>query len=162
ADGDLNRLVVLIERRRSHLDQSLMRTRPRRPYLEDLGLDAEIITGPHGSCPAEFVEARADDAASGPEVALDQQPHRDGGGVPAAGSQSAEYRVARGFLVEMERLRVELGGERLDSLLVDLQPTGAERLPDGEVFEIALLHGRDRAVVDRRIGPNHARPATAA
>jgi hypothetical protein len=55
--------------------------------------------------------------------------------VPTASDQPAEYRVARGFLVEMERLRIELGAECLDSLLVDPHPTGAKGLPDGKVFE---------------------------
>jgi len=32
--------------------------------------------------------------------------------VPTTGGQAAEYRVARGFLVEMKRLRIELGAER--------------------------------------------------
>jgi hypothetical protein len=57
--------------------------------------------------------------------------------VPTAGGQSAEYRVARGVLVEMERLRVELGAKSLDSLFVDQQPTGAKGLPDDKVFEVS-------------------------
>src|SRR5213593_4484164 len=131
-DGDLNGLVVLVERRRSHLDHSLIGTRPRRPYLDDLGLDAQLIPGPHRPWPAELVEAGAHDAAGGSEVTLDQQPHGDRAGVPPAGGQPAEDRVARGVLVEMERLRVELRGKGLDSLLVDRQRTGAIDLPDGK------------------------------
>ena len=139
-DGDLNGLVVLVERRRSHLDQPPIWMRPRRPHLEDLALDAQLIPGPHGEWPAELVEAGAHDAAGGFEVTLDQQPHGDRGGVPTAGGQPAKYRVARGFLVEMERLRIKLGAESLDSLLVDLQPTGAKGLPDGKIFEISASH----------------------
>jgi len=60
--------------------------------------------------------------------------------VPTTGGQAAEYRVARGFLVEMKRLRIELGAERLDSLPVDPQPTGAKGLPDGKVFEESPNH----------------------
>src|SRR5713226_20907 len=51
-----------------------------------------------------------------------------------------EYRVARGFLVEMERLGIELGAECLDSLLVDPHPAGAKGLPDGKVFEESPNH----------------------
>src|SRR6266849_3634599 len=96
SDGDLKGLVVLVEGRRSHLDQSLIWTRPRRPYLEHFVLDMQLIPGSHGPWPAEFVEAGAHDAAGGFEVTLDQPPHRDRGGVPTAGGQPAEYRVARG------------------------------------------------------------------
>src|SRR2546427_8863993 len=107
-DDDLNGLVVLVERRRSHLDQSLTWTRPRRPHLEDLALDAQLIPGPHGPWPAELVEAGAHDAAGGFEVALDEQPHGDRGCVPTAGGQPAADRGARGILVERELLRDEL------------------------------------------------------
>src|SRR3989454_546480 len=64
-DDDLNGLVFLVERRRSHLDQSLIRTRPRRPYLEHLALGPQLIPRSHGLWPAELVEAGAHDAAGG-------------------------------------------------------------------------------------------------
>ena len=57
--------------------------------------------------------------------------------MPAAGRQSSEERMARGFFVEMERLGIEFSGECLDSLLVDPQPAGTESLPDAVVFEIS-------------------------
>jgi hypothetical protein len=57
--------------------------------------------------------------------------------VPATGGQSSEDRVARGVLVEMEWLRIELGAKRLDALLVDRPPTRAKRPAGGEVFEIS-------------------------
>src|SRR6059036_1582818 len=166
-DDDLNGLVVLVERRRSHLDQSLIWTGPRGPHLEDLALDAQLIPGSHGSWPAELVSPGAHDAASGFEVALDQEPHGDRGRVPTTGGQPSEDRVARGFLVEMERLRIELGAECLDSLRVNPHPTGAKGLPGGKVFEESPNHvhrppsraktrGRGQA-----IGPNQAPPATA-
>jgi hypothetical protein len=40
----------------------------------------------------------------------------------------------------MERLRIELGGEALDPLFVDNEPSGAEHLPGGKVLEISLCH----------------------
>src|SRR6266446_1159805 len=166
-DDDLNGLVVLVERRRSHLDQPLIGTRPRGPHLENLALGAQLISRPHRPWPAELVSAGAHDATGGFEVAVDQEPHGDGGGVPTAGDQSSEDRVAGGFLVGMERLRIELGAECLDSLLVDPQPTGAKGLPDGKVFEESPNHGhwppsgartRGRG---QTIGPNQAPVATA-
>src|SRR3989449_7706709 len=98
--------------------------------------------------PARHHEIRDDDlnglvvlvAAGGFEVALDQEPHGDRGRVPTTGGQSSEDRVARGFFVEMERLRIELGAECLDSLRVNPHPTGAKGLPDGKVFEESPNH----------------------
>ena len=62
-DGDPDRLVVLVERRRSHLEHTPIGTRPRRPHLDDLGLDAQGISGPHGPQPTDLVEAGPHDAA---------------------------------------------------------------------------------------------------
>jgi hypothetical protein len=67
--------------------------------------------------------------------------------MPAAGCESAEDAVARGLLVEMEGLRIEFGGKRLDSPFVDAEPPGAEGLPHGEVVKISFGHlicGPDR------------------
>src|SRR6267378_3505333 len=103
-DDDLNGLVVLVERRRSHLDQPLIGTRPRGPHLENLALGAQRISRPNRPWPAELVGAGAHDAAGGFEVAVDQEPHGDGGRMPTTGGQSSEDCVAGGFLVGMERL----------------------------------------------------------
>jgi len=100
----------------------------------------QLISGSHGVCPAEFFKAGAYDAAGGSDITLDQQPHSDRGGVPTAGGQPAKYRVARGFLVEMEWLRIKLGSKSFDSLFVDQQPAGAKGLSNGKVFEISVSH----------------------
>ncbi len=54
ADMDLHGLAVLVQRCRPHLDQALVRTRLRRPHLEDFALDTQLIPGPHGQRPAEI------------------------------------------------------------------------------------------------------------
>src|SRR5437588_3174133 len=41
-DDDLNGLVILVERGRSHLDEPLIWTRPRWPHLEDLALGPQL------------------------------------------------------------------------------------------------------------------------
>src|SRR5262249_51659829 len=69
-------------------------------------------------------------------VALHQQPHRQGGGMPAARRETAENRVLRCLLVEMEGLRIELGGEVFDPLCIDAQSSGGECLAYSEVFEV--------------------------
>jgi len=139
ADENLHGFAVLVQRRRSHLEQPLVRTRLRRPYLEHFALDAQRIPRTHGPWPAAFLNASTDNAASRREIALDQEPHGDRGGVPPAGGQSAEYGVARRLLVEVEGLWIEGGGKGLDLRCIDTQPPGAERLPHSKIFEILEL-----------------------
>src|SRR2546428_13823921 len=93
-DDDLNGLVVLVERRRSHLDQSLIWTGPRGPHLEHLALDPQLIPGSHGSWPAELVSPGAHDAAGGVEGAPDQEPHGGRGPGPTTGGPSPGDRGA--------------------------------------------------------------------
>src|SRR4029450_649465 len=85
----------------------------------------------HASMPAPTMPPR------GREMALDQEPHGDRGGVPPAGGQSAEDGVARRCLIEMEGLWIEGGGKSGDLLRVDPQSPGAERVPHSKIFEIA-------------------------
>src|SRR5258706_7552936 len=163
ADEDQHRFAVLVQRR-PHLDQPLVRSRLRRPHLEPCARDAQRIPGTYGPWPAAFVKAGANEAASGCEIALDQEPHGDRGGVPTAGCQSAEERVARRLLIEMEGLWIEGGGKGLDLLRVDPQPPGAERLPHGKIFEISGSHGSLSPLYTSRTRPrpaNAAEPGTA-
>ena len=102
--------------------------------LHHLALDAQLVTGVYWAGPAALVEASADDAASRLEFGLNQQPHRHGSGVPAAGSQFTENRAARRRLIEMEGLGIELGSEREGPFPVDAQPPGTERLPHCKIF----------------------------
>src|SRR5678815_3952840 len=127
---------------RDSLHQADVRARFRRAHLEDLAFDAQLVARPHRQRPAELVEPGADDAAGGPQVARHQQLHGHGGGVPAARRETAEYRALRGCVVQVERLRVELGGEALDPLGVDAQaPGAAEFLTDREILEVAQAAG---------------------
>src|ERR1700738_1858913 len=83
-DEDLHGLAVLVQGRRPHLDQPLVRAGLRRPYLQDFALDAQLVPGPHRQRPTQLLEARADDTARGLEIALDHQPPRQRSRVPAA------------------------------------------------------------------------------
>src|SRR5712691_6127853 len=159
ADEDQHGFAVLVQRRRPHLDQPLVQTRLRRPHLEHFALDAQRIPRTHGPWPAALLKAGANEAASGCEIALDQEPHGDRGGVPPAGCQSAEYRVARHLLVEMAGLWIEGGGKGRDLLCVDPQPPGAARVRHGTIVEIALSHGSLSPLYTRRARP---RPANGA
>jgi hypothetical protein len=132
---------VLIQRRRAHLDQPLVRPRLRRAHFEHLALHAQLIARPHRARPAQFVEPCPDHATSGFEIALDEEPHRGCGRMPAARCEAAEHSAARGRLVEVKRLRIEFRGESHDPILLDPNPRGAaESLSGLEIFQIASGH----------------------
>jgi hypothetical protein len=131
------RLVSLVERRGAQLHHALLGARLRRAHLEDLGLDVQLVARAHRPRPAELVEPGPDDTARGLEVALDQEPHGHRRRVPAARREPAEERRRRRGVVQVKRLRIELGGEALDPLFLDAQRRRAEFLPDGEIFQIA-------------------------
>ena len=99
--------------------------------------DMELIPRPYGPRPTELVESGAHDAADGLDLALDQQPHGDSRGMPAARRQPAEDSVPRGVLVEMEWLRIEFGGESLDLLLVNPQSPKPKVCPPRSLRNIA-------------------------
>src|SRR4030088_2639125 len=90
ANGELDDLAVLVQRARSYCDQPLVGLRPRRSNVDHFALDVQLVSRPHRPRPSELVEASADDAAGRPEVALDEELHGDGGGVPSAGREAAE------------------------------------------------------------------------
>ena len=46
--------------------------------------------------------------------------------MPAARCQAAEYGAARGYFIDMKRLRIELRSKTFDLLLVYAQRTGGE------------------------------------
>src|SRR5262245_19220757 len=168
ADRYLHRFAVLIPRRGFELDHSLGRARFRRPHLEHLGLDVKLVARPYRQRPAEFVEARADDAAGRLEIALDQQPHREGRGMPPTGGQSAEYRPARGIFVLVKSLRVEFRRKSLDAVFLHADAARPVDLARRKVLEVPFAHVAallSRATVARHghvNGPNQAPPATAA
>src|SRR5262249_30871419 len=63
---------------------------PGRARFEDFAFDGENIACADGMRPADLLHADTDQTADDSEVAFDHQPHRQGGGVPAAGHQAAE------------------------------------------------------------------------
>src|SRR5262249_61767452 len=87
--------------------------------------------------------ARPDDAAGERQSALDQEADGDRGGVPAARRQSGKQCALRRLLVEVEGLRIELAGERLDLRRVDAVGRAREPPSDGEILEIEATLSRD-------------------
>src|SRR5438270_12083672 len=131
----LYRLVALVERRGPALDETLPRAAVRPPHLEHLGLHVQLVARPDRPPPLQLVRAPADDAAGGAEAALDEKTHGKRGGMPSARRQAAEERVAGSGFVEMERLRIELGGEGLDRGCVQPKRFRHELLSGSEFLE---------------------------
>ena len=128
AHRHLHGFVVLIQRRGPYLDDSLVRPRLRGSDLEHFAFDAELIRWPNRSRPTEFVKTGAHDAASGPQIAVDQESHGDRSGVPAACGETAKHRLSGGSFVEMKWLRIEFGGKALDAVRIDADAPGHEGL----------------------------------
>src|SRR5262249_18330919 len=101
----------------------------------DFAHDAQNVPRPGGLGPVDLA-ARPDDAPGKRQSALNQEAHGDRGGVPAARRQSREQRALRPLVIEVEGLRIELPGERLDLRRVDDMGRARESPSDGEVLEI--------------------------
>ena len=64
--------------------------------------------------------------------------------MPAARDQLPEHRVARGFFIEVKRLRIELLRKGDNVFLVNANAAvRLEHLPDGEILEIPFRHRFD-------------------
>jgi hypothetical protein len=64
--------------------------------------------------------------------------------MPPARGQPAEHGGLSGRLIEMKRLRIELRGERFDSLFIHPIGVGREPLADVQIFQIEarfMFHG---------------------
>ena len=86
-----------------------------------------------------FVEAGADDAASGLEIAFYEQPHRDRSGVPSARGEAAKDGGGRSSFVEMKRLWIEFGGKALDAVDIDADALGSKGLSRLKVFKVRSI-----------------------
>src|SRR5688572_3877473 len=147
--SDVHGFVVLIQRRSPDLDDSLIGARLRRSYLEHLAFDVQLIPWPNRSWPAELVKAGADEAAGGFEIAVDQEPHGDRGGVPAACGEASKDRVGRSSFIEMKRLRIEFGSKALDARRIDVDAPGRKGLPRFKIFQVSLRHRRSPGLGDK-------------
>ena len=78
--------------------------------------------------------------------------------MPSRGEEPAGEVGGRGALVEVERLRVELGGEGDHLGSADLPLRERQGLADGEILEIAFRHARLRPFIPARIDrpPEHS------
>src|SRR5262249_45833288 len=118
----------------------------QRPHLDHLGPIRDRVADIDRLEPFEVAEAgrrpelgdrlaaRAQPLVLAPAVG-DHQPHPNAGGVPARGAEPPEMRARGGRLVEMERLRIEARGKRLDVLGGEDVAAEVARLADANVLE---------------------------
>ena len=122
----------------------------RGAHLQHLPLDAEQVAGGNRPRPAQIVRAEADQAVERPRLTVDEHPHRQRHRVPARRDQPTEDASPGRVLVEMEWLRVEGGGKRLDLPGVDRDRAAGVSLADRKVLEIAGARGWTRYDVGLR------------
>ena len=128
-------VAFLIQRLAPEADDAPVRIRARWSHFEHLAFDGEDVAGINRTRPADLLHANADQSTGDPEVTCHHQPHRQGGGLPAARDQPAEQARTGGRLVEVKRLGIEVGGERLDPVRIDRRGRCAKRLPNRKIFE---------------------------
>ncbi len=111
-----HRFIALVQ----HLDEA--RTMPRSGLERDARASCMVtrtrkrIAGAHRVWPAQFVDAGRSEAARR-QVVIDQQPHRQRNGLPAAGDHLAERTLRCPLRIDMHLLWIVLAGEVDDRLL---------------------------------------------
>ena len=122
AQTELQTLDTQIKELESQQEQLTANELKLRQKIEQFRTKKEVIK-------AQYSAAEA-------QVAVDEEAHRDRRDMPAARDQAAEERLGPGGVVEVERLRIELGREALDPLGVERDLLERpEAKTDREVFE---------------------------
>src|SRR5579871_5553462 len=103
----------------------------------------KLVAGAHRTRPADLLGAETNNADRRLELASDEETHRHRCGVPAARRQPTEERISRrrGF-IEMERLRIVIGGKGFHVRLLKAQARRAKFLANREILEIQRCHLR--------------------
>lgn len=84
-DETLHRLIALIQRSATRLQDSLLRLGLRYAHIQNLELHAQDVMRPHRTRPLELLYTCADEASRGTELSARKQSHSQRGGVPSAG-----------------------------------------------------------------------------
>src|SRR6185295_14824547 len=113
-----------------------VRARSRWPNVQHFALNMELVARTHRMRPSELVKPCTNDPSGGLEISVDQKSHGHRGRVPPAGRETTKNGVSCQRFIQMEWLRVELGGKRFDALSLNSQASRAEYLPDCVVFQI--------------------------
>ena len=94
--------------------------------------------------PAHLVDAGRAERGGAADKAVEHHPHHDRAEMPARTGQALEHRLLRRLLVEMHRLRIELGGKGEDLLARDVARAEAAETAGLEIFEGQRGHGSRR------------------
>jgi len=80
----------------------------------------ENVVGSYRQHPAKTVNPKADEGMGAKRARLHCKTHCESGGVPSRCCQTLENCSLGSFIVQMKRLRIELGSELLDIIFGDL------------------------------------------
>jgi hypothetical protein len=109
------------------------------PHDRPAVLNTERVTRSHRIGAADFVRAASAETRLRREEVVDEQPHGQGGGVPAAGDQPAEGTVGRGHRIDAEVLRIEPFSKRYDASCVDADAAALAGGAEGIVLKVAQI-----------------------
>ncbi len=132
-------LPALVARHPGRKHHAPVRLRGRRLDLLRHVAQRERIAGAHRLQPAHAVQAGRTHARFLAAHPVQHHAHHHRAGMPAAGDHAAVDRFGRRFPVDMEGLRVELGGERNDLVFADGALAEVDFLARHEIVEIPLL-----------------------
>src|SRR5436305_13374442 len=135
-------LAAIVEHLPEKTDEAAVRLALRGAHSHHAAAHRQAVARPDRLEPLHLV-----DAGRAHRGGVEQQPvrdhaHHDAAGVPARRAEPAQHGVARGLLVEMHRLRIELRREADDLLARDTARPIFGRPVGGEIFQVILRHGR--------------------
>jgi hypothetical protein len=84
---------------------------------------------------AHLVDAGRAERSGACDEAIGHHPHHQRAEVPARAGQAAQHAVGRGLLIEVHRLRIELGGESQDLVAGDMARAECSEPAGREIFE---------------------------
>ncbi len=98
----------------------------------------KLVTGTCGLRPSDLTPG-ANDAPGDWSAAVHKQPHRESGGVPAAGGETGEERLCSPILTKVKRLWVELLRKPFDLVRIDAERCAGEDLADTQVVKKQMI-----------------------
>jgi hypothetical protein len=105
------------------------------PCFRDIDIEREIVARPQRRQPAQLIDPRRAQRGGAADKAVEHHPHHDRAQMPARTREAAQHRALCGLVVEMHRLRIELGGEGKDLLARDVARTESAETAGRKIFE---------------------------
>ena len=124
----IDRVAILVIGRPLHQNGAL-RLGPGGLQVDHFAFEGKQIAGSHRQQPAQTVDFKTNQGMGPKRTRLKRKAHGNGSGVPSRRRQAFEHGFLRSIVVEMKRLRIELGGELLDFLFGDLDRPTFETIP---------------------------------